>query len=164
MPADVATKTELTIALAFFIVLTLAGVALGGAAVRDFSQARASVSWPRAEGIVLSPDSGGRFRYAYVADGRSFQSSRIQFLTANFFAPPYQKPAPGGAIAVRYNPDNGAEAVLRPGGSGGVFAILISIAGLLAFVGLGGLIRTLILGQKIEEETNGETLILTRAL
>ncbi|MBI1366848.1 MAG: DUF3592 domain-containing protein [Alphaproteobacteria bacterium] len=163
MPEDAVTKVELTVALAFFILLTVAGLALGGVAVRDFGEARASVSWPRTEGVVLSPGEDGRFRYAYVADGRSYESSRIAFLTSNFLAPAYQKPAPGGAIAVRYDPEDGARAVLRPGGSGGVFAILLGLAALLAFVGLGGLIRTLILGQQIEEE-NGDTPMFGRAL
>lgn len=151
MPGDdVITKTELSVALAFFLLLALAGVWLGGVAVEDFSRARASVSWPEADGVVLSPRDN-RFRYAYVANGRSHESGRIRFLTANFLKAKFDRPPPGAPLAVRYDPENGAEAVLIAGGSGGVFALIIGLAGLLLFFGLGGLIRTIIIGRALEE-------------
>lgn len=148
---EVITKTELSVALAFFLMLALAGVWLGGVAVQDFSRARASTGWPVAEGVVLSPREKG-FRYAYVANGRSYESGRIHFLTANFLAAKFEKPDPGAALDVRYDPDRGAEAVLVPGGSGGVFALIVSFAGVLVFFGVGGLIRTIIIAREIEEE------------
>jgi hypothetical protein len=152
MPDDeVITKTELSVALAFFLLLALAGIWLGGVAVQDFARARASVSWPESDGVVLSPRENG-FRYAYVANGSSYESGRVRFLTANFLTAKFEKPQPGAPLIVRYNPENGAEAVLIAGGSGGVFALIVGLAGLLLFVGLGGLIRTILIGRALEED------------
>ncbi len=156
MPEDVALRTELTIALAFFVLMTAFGLFLGGLAVQDFAHARASVSWPTAEGVVLSGSgaaSSTKFRYAYGADGRTHESRRVRFVTANFLAPSPARPAPGEAVLVRVNPNDASLAVLQPGGSGGVFALLLGLAALLIFVGLAGLIRTLILSQSAEEAT-----------
>jgi hypothetical protein len=155
MPEDVAQRAELTIALTFFVLLTAFGLFLGGLAVQDFANARASVSWPTTEGVVLSANGKSvtpSFRYAYVADGRTHESRRIRFITANFLAPKPDRPAPGDAVIVRFDPRDAGLSVLQPGGSGGVFLLILGLAGFLIFVGLAGLIRTLILSQGAEEE------------
>lgn len=148
MPDDVLTKAELTVVLVFFFLLTAAGASLGAYAVQDFADARASVSWPRTEGVVLSA-RGGAFRYAYVADGKSRESRRARFATANRFAGAFERPAPGQSVTVRYNPARPDDAVLQPGGSGGVFALMVGLSGVLLFIGLGGLIRTLVISHEI---------------
>ncbi|MEX0644778.1 MAG: DUF3592 domain-containing protein [Parvularculaceae bacterium] len=156
MPEEVAQRTELTIALTFFVLLTAFGLFLGGLAVQDFAQARASLVWPTTEGVVLSRNGkvgAPPMRYAYVAGGRTFESSRVRFITANFLAPKSTAPAPGETVIVRFSREDARLAVLQPGGSGGVFALILGLAGVLVFVGLAGLLRTLILSQSAEEAT-----------
>ncbi|MGE0409388.1 MAG: DUF3592 domain-containing protein [Amphiplicatus sp.] len=149
-------RAELTIALAFFVALTAFGVFLCGAAVEDFAKARASADWPVAEGVVLSRrGENAALRYAYVAGGRSYESRRVRFLTANFLKAGPPAPPPGEAVAVRYDPDDAGRAVLQPGSSGAVFALLLAGAAILIFVGGAGLVRTVLLSQYAEEAAAG---------
>jgi hypothetical protein len=149
MPEESITRAELTVALAFFALLAGIGVFLGGYAVRDFAHARASMLWPRIEGVVLS-DEGARFRYAYVADGKTHESHRIRFFTAHIAQKKFERPAAGGKVTVRVSPADSQLAVIQPGGSGAIFALVAAFAGVLVFMGLGGLIRTLLLAREIE--------------
>lgn len=150
MPEESITKVELTVALAFFALLTVLGVSLGGYSVQDFARARASMLWPKVEGVVLSDESAAAFRYAYVADGKTHEARRIRFFTAHIAQKKFARPEAGGEVIVRVDPQDSRLSVIQPGGSGAVFALIAAFAGVLVFIGLGGLIRTLLLGRDLE--------------
>lgn len=150
MPEESITKGELTVALAFFALLTVLGVSLGGYAVQDFARARSSMLWPKVEGVVLSDEGAAAFRYAYVADGKTHDARRIRFFTAHVAQKKFERPGPGKKVTVRVDPADAELSVVQPGGSGAVFALFAAFAGVLVFVGLGGLIRTLLLGRDLE--------------
>lgn len=136
---------ESAVALAMFAALGLAGFWLGFNAVKDFARARASLSWPPIEGVVLSKDAedSADIRYAYVAGGHGHESRRVRFLTGLFYAAPTDRLRPGEGVTIYVDPHAPNVAVLRPGGSGLVFAAAALVAGAFAFFGLGGVIRTL---------------------
>lgn len=125
-------------ALALFGVLIFCGLLAVYASVADYSQARASRDWPTVEGILLS--GGDSVRYAWFADGRSHTGERVRFWTSAFEASgvAYQ---PGAKTKVHVSPDDGAVAVLEPGGSPILFALVLGLGGFLVFVGLAGVIR-----------------------
>jgi hypothetical protein len=150
MPEESITKAELTVALAFFALLTILGVSLGGYAVQDFARARASTQWAKVEGVVLSDEGAAAFRYAYVADGRTHEGRRIRFFTAHVAQQKFERPAPGENMTIRVAPEDARLAVIQPGGSGAVFALIAAFAGVLVFIGIGGLIRTLLIGRDLE--------------
>lgn len=147
MAAGIEERTELTVAMLFFIFLTIVGVVFSGATVRDYARARASPEWPVVEGVVLSGEGG--LRYVYMAEGRNREAHRVGFFTAGFWraAPDF---SPGDTAQVSVDPEDSAFSVLEPGGSGLVFALYLGGSAVLAFVGAGGLIRTLTLSQARE--------------
>jgi hypothetical protein len=143
MVRDAKVRAEICARTAAFLLLALAGTILGAATVRDFARARASLEWPAVDGVVLSSPENGELRYAYVAAGKTHQSSRARFATAILSSSAAPKPA-GAPIKVRVDPKRPSLSVLEPGGSAAVFAAAATGAGLLVFVGLGGMIRTLL--------------------
>ena len=150
-------ETELTVAMILFIALTITGVAFGGFIVRDFACARASESWSQVEAVVLSSESD-RFRYAYVADGSTHESSRVAFVTTGFSLRPKFEADPGDRVKARADPADASQSVILTGGSGHVFSAYAAPASLCVFIGVGGLIRTLIISR--EQEKSGEPLRL----
>jgi hypothetical protein len=133
------------VAFAMFLLLAAAGLGLFGVAVRDFARARASLAWPPVEGVVLSrsADDSADIRYVYVAAGATHESRRVRFLTGLVFPAPTDDLRPGASVTVFVDPDDASFAVLRPGGSGPLFAVAVLVASLLTFIGVGGVIRTL---------------------
>ena len=132
----------------------IAAVSAAGAfaAVKDFANARASGNWMQVEGVVLSPkeDAGAArlfawrpgLRYAYHFRGETHEGRRFAFLTrGKIGSPPSTKP--GARVIVYVSPDDPKLSVLVPGGSGRRFAIWFAAAGAVAFVGVGGLIRSM---------------------
>ncbi len=155
-------RTELGVALALFAALAALGAYAGGAAVKDFARARASVKWPSVQGVVLSKSAAdaAEIRYAYVAGGRGHESRRVRFLSGVFASAPTAHLRPGESVTVYVDPKDPETAVLRPGGSGALFAVAALTAGGLVFIGLGGVIRTLLIlwpaGSRLAEAPGAE--------
>ncbi len=131
----------------FWAACLFAAIAAGGAmaayaAVKDFAYARASGRWEQVDGVVLSPNSTkGGLRYAYFYNGEGLEGARFAFLTrGRIGAPPPTKP--GDQVMVYVAPEDPTLSVLVPGGSGRRFVIWFAGAGLIAFIGVGGLIRS----------------------
>jgi hypothetical protein len=125
-------------ALVIFGVLIFCGALAAYAAVADYAQARASRDWPVVEGAVLSGDDG--VRYSWFADGRSHTGERVRFWTASF-NPSGVAYLPGARVKVFVSPENGAVAVLEPGGSPMLFALVLGFGAFFVFIGLAGVIR-----------------------
>jgi hypothetical protein len=125
-------------ALVLFGALIFSGLIACYAAVADYAQARASRDWPSVEGTVLS--GGDTVRYAWFADGRSHTGERVRYWT-NALDPSGVAYQPGAKTKVFISPDDGAVAVLEPGGSPIVFALVLGFGGFLVFIGLAGVIR-----------------------
>lgn len=136
-------REELKGALGAFVLfgaVASAGALSAYAAVEDYARARASLSWPIVEGVVLSSDADGGARYAWFDGEASHTGERIRFWTGAV----YEKGVvfqPGKPVKVRVSPDDGSLAVIEPGGSGVVFAIALGFGAFLVFVGLAGIIR-----------------------
>ncbi len=125
-------------ALVLFGALIFSGMLASYAAVSDYALARASRDWPAIDGNILSGGEG--VRYAWFAEGRSHTGERVRFWT-NAFNPSGAAYRPGADIKVFVSPDDGAKAVLEPGGSPIVFALVLGFGGFLVFIGLAGVIR-----------------------
>ncbi len=125
-------------AIVLFGVLIFAGLVAAYAAVSDYSQARASRDWPVVDGAVLSSEKG--VRYAWFAEGRSHTGERVRYWTSAL-SPRGAAYAPGQKVKVFISPDDGAVAVLEPGGSPYLFALVLGFGGFLVFIGLAGVIR-----------------------
>lgn len=128
-------------AFILFGAIACAGTIAAYAAVEDFARARASLSWPTVEGVVLSADQqDGNVRYAWFDGAESHTGARVRFWMAAFDASG-RVYDPGDRIVLRISPDDGAVAVLEPGGSAVLFAVALFFGAFLVFVGLAGIIR-----------------------
>lgn len=128
-------------AFLLFGALVLTGSLAAYAAVEDYTYARASLSWGTVEGVVLSPASRGEdLRYAWFDGAVSHTGERVRFRSAALrdTGVVYR---PGDKVKVYVSTENGALAVLEPGGSAGLFAITLGFGAMLIFVGLAGVIR-----------------------
>jgi hypothetical protein len=152
MPELLQNRSEVTVVLVFFIVLAIVGIAVGGFFVRDYAQGRASAAWPVVDGVVLSDldGDGTRLRYAYSIAGKTYESRRTRVFSARFLKSALRDYAPGEDIQVYVNPDNHAFSVLQPGGAGGAFIFFSILSGLAVFLGLGGVVWTLVEGASAE--------------
>jgi len=137
-------REELKGALGAFILfgaVAAAGFFTAYAAVEDYARARASRNWPTVEGVILSnPEGGNEIRYAWFDGVEGHSGARIRFWTRALY-PSGETYEPGKAVTVRYSPDNGAVAVLEPGGSALIFAVALGLGAILIFVGFAGIIR-----------------------
>ncbi|MEL7487176.1 MAG: DUF3592 domain-containing protein [Pseudomonadota bacterium] len=135
-------RIEQSVRLAAFLLIFIAGAVAVSVAVSDYRNARASVSWPKVDGVVLKGAREG-IRYAYFEDGRMYKSSRVRHLTA--FLTPRAAPQArsGDTIAVYVSPHDAGEAVLQRGGSPASFAAMIGMGAALVFLGGGGFARSL---------------------
>jgi hypothetical protein len=133
------------VALGAFALMAALGAFIGAVAVKDFARARASLAWPPVVGVVLSKSAAdiADVRYAYVAGGRGHEATRVRFLTGLVFAAPTRDLRPGEEVTVFVDPGDPAFSVLRPGGSGLVFAGAAFGAAAFVFFGVAGIIRTL---------------------
>lgn len=145
MSAELKSKSDISIVLFFFTALAVFGVAGGGFFVHDYARARASVSWPAVEGIVLSQleEENARVRYVYSIGGRSYESTRERVFLSSFFAGAGREYRPGESVTVYVNPQENSYAVLQPGGAGAAFILCSLLSGLAVFFGVGGVIWAL---------------------
>ena len=128
-------------AFILFGAIAAAGFVAGFAAVEDYARARASRNWPVVEGVVLSKsEKGDAIRYAWFDGVEGHTGARVRFWTRILY-PSGATYEPGDAVKVRYSPDNGALAVLEPGGSAMIFAVVLGAGALLVFTGFAGIIR-----------------------
>lgn len=128
-------------AFLLFGALVLTGALAAYAAVEDYTYARASLRWRTVEGVVLSPASNGEeLRYAWFDGAVSHTGDRARFRSAVLreTGVVYR---PGDKVKVYVSPENGALAVLEPGGSAALFAVTLGFGAMLIFVGLAGVIR-----------------------
>ena len=152
-------REDLKGALGAFILfgaIAAAGLFAGFAAVEDYARARASRNWPVVEGVILSKsESGDAIRYAWFDGVEGHTGARIRFWTRILY-PSGASYAPGDAVKVRYSPDNGALAVLEPGGSALIFAFVLGFGAILVFVGLAGIIRLTMILDGLWSAARGE--------
>lgn len=145
MEETVKNRSDVSIVLLFFIFLSIFGVSAAGFIVDDYARARASQSWPVYEGIILSHREGGdKLRYVYSINGRSHESSRLNFFTGVFSSGEHPVYGPGETVSVYVDPGNPSFSVLYPGGSGFLFIVCCLVTGAFVFFGFGGIVRTLL--------------------
>src|SRR3990167_1618963 len=137
-------REELKGALGAFILfgaIAAVGFLAGFAAVEDYARARASRNWPVVEGVVLSKSENGKaIRYAWFDGVEGHTGARVRFWTRILY-PSGAVYEPGDSVKVRYSPENGALAVLEPGGSAMIFAAVLGVGAILVFTGFAGIIR-----------------------
>lgn len=136
-------KDDLQGALGAFILfgfVAALGVVAAYAAVEDYARARASRHWQTVEGVVLSNEGDGAIRYAWFDGAQSHTGERVRFWTGVLNASGAVYDA-GARVEVRVSPDDGAVAVIEPGGSAVLFVIVLAFGGFLVFLGLAGVIR-----------------------
>lgn len=145
MTAELRTKSDVSIVLIFFSVLAVLGVTSGGFVVQDYARARASVSWPAYDAIVLSQLEGAqeKVRYVYSVNGRSYESTRERVFTASFLKGAGAAYLPGETIEVYVNPQDHSYAIVYPGGAGVAFVLFSILCGACVFFGVGGIVWTL---------------------
>ncbi|MBI4409487.1 MAG: DUF3592 domain-containing protein [Gemmatimonadetes bacterium] len=112
------------------IVLVLAGAAFAAWQLVWWSRARASRSWPRAEGVILRAEAKRRrgfgsaayrvrIEYRYTVGNTIYRSTRIRFGLLRAHADRAQallaRYDQGAHVTVRYDPHEPARAVLEPG-------------------------------------------------
>lgn len=137
-------RARISVILVFFTALAIFGAAAVGAAVNDYARARASLSWPVAEGVVLEARKSAPVRYIYSVDGMPYEATRIGFFTGRLRRPDVQEPlTPGARVDVYVSPREPSFSVLRPGGAGWLFALVFLAGGLGVFIGIGGIVRTI---------------------
>ncbi len=138
-------RSDITVILVFFISLAIAGVIGGGFFVRDYAHARASVSWPQVDGVVLSQlgDGPKRLRYAYSIGGRTYESHRERFFAARFSKSEARAYFPGETLTVYVDPQHHTVSVLKTGGAGAAFVFFSLLSGACIFFGVGGVVWTL---------------------
>lgn len=137
-------RSAITYVLVLFVTLAIVGVLAGGFFVKDYARARASLSWPSTEGVVLSDLKGdsARVRYVYAFAGRSYQSKRERVFLAQFMKVSSRNYQPGDTVTVYVNPADPSFSVLLPGGAGIAFVVFSVLSGVLIFIGIGGIIWT----------------------
>ncbi|WDI30598.1 DUF3592 domain-containing protein [Hyphococcus flavus] len=140
MSAELKSKSDISIVLFLFTALAVFGVAGGGYFVHDYARARASVSWPAVDGIVLSQldDEHAKVRYVYSIGGRSYEATRERMFLSRLFSEKERDYRPGEKVTVYVNPQDHGFAVLRPGGAGVAFILCSILSGLAVFFGFGG--------------------------
>ncbi|NOX83957.1 MAG: DUF3592 domain-containing protein [Alphaproteobacteria bacterium] len=138
-------RSDITVILVLFISLAIAGVLGGGFIVRDYAHARASVSWPQVDGVVLSQlgDGSKRLRYAYSIGGRTYESHRERFFTGRFSKSQALEYFPGETLTVYVDPQHHTFSVLKTGGAGAAFVLFSLFSGACIFFGVGGVVWTL---------------------
>ncbi|MHA7872602.1 MAG: DUF3592 domain-containing protein [Hyphococcus sp.] len=145
MRSEIENRSDLSIVLVFFGALAVMGLFAGGFVVQDYARARASASWPTANGVILSrlEGAGAGLRYAYSMDGRSYESGRERVFLARFLAKPSPDRNPGDTVTVFVSPKDHGYALLYPGGAGVAFVIFSIVSGGCVFFGIGGIVWAL---------------------
>lgn len=128
-------------AFILFGAVASAGFLAAYAAVEDYARARASLGWPPIMGVILSHDQeAGEVRYAWFDGEQSHVGERVRFWTGALQASGavYE---PGAQVKLHVSPEDGGLAVIEPGGSSSLFAIVLGFGAFLVFIGLAGVIR-----------------------
>jgi len=127
-------------AFVLFGVIALAGVIVAYASVSDYAEARASLSWPKVDGVILTDSDGDGVRYSWFDGERSHVGNRVRFSTAAI-TPDGRLYQPGERVLVHISPADSSRAVLEPGGDPFLFAAGLGGGAFLVFLGLAGVIR-----------------------
>ena len=102
-----------------------------------------SLDWPMAEGEITRSERRRansrlkRLEYRYAVAGQEYTGWRAAYVRVPYWRPTYKLYRPGRAVAVRYDPENPAEAVLEPGAP--VVGVLTDALVPLLLVGFGGI-------------------------
>jgi len=148
------------VALLFLVV----GIGVGIFGWLQLGKARASLSWPTADGVIMQSDvrrerrwvKTGKHRrekitykadvdYIYTVNGQEYSADRISYggthssssrVTADQITSQYPR---GKKVTVSYDPQDPGEAVLEPGVSIGVYGTLAAGV-LIALVGVAAVI------------------------
>ncbi len=141
------------------IFLLLIGVPLSIGGAVNFVHAKASMSWPAVNGVVDRSDivegSGRRgnrtykaeINYSYIVDGQRYHGNKCTTLETRWTSPAgaarVQSQYPvGAAVDVFYDPQDPARAVLEPGVTVSIWAVLVG--GLVSLaVGIGTVVGPL---------------------
>ncbi len=135
----------LGVGLLALFAFTSVGFAVQG--VQDLRSARRSAEWPSTRGVVISasikpssvPLSVGTaaIRYRYSVGDRTYESTRVAFSRVAGTLDLVRKYRTGSEVAVHYDAEQPAVAVLEPGGSllSLSAAFYVAIASLLATLG-----------------------------
>lgn len=135
----------------------IGGLVLGGLIILMWSfmrkQAQASLQWPATPGkivdsrLVIKEDADGdesteaRVTYAYMVEGKPFESNRVSIGGRSARSIVVQYPL-GADVQVYYDPAKPSSAVLEPGGSGLTFLLIVGIA-----VAVGGVVIGVLKGR-----------------
>lgn len=128
----------------FAVILTLCGAGLVGAGLAALRRSRAARHWPQAAGTIVasevaadtrhedSPMYRPTIRYRYAAPGGEFTADQLSATGRSYGRPGAARRVVEGfpvgrTVMVRYNPVNPAEALLEPGGVGGLWFILCGL-------------------------------------
>ncbi len=139
-------------AFVLFGAVATAGFLVAYAAVEDYARAKASLGWTSVEGVILSREEGEEgVRYAWFDGDEARTGDRVRFWTGALAASGavYQ---PGQRVALRVSPEDGRVAVIEPGGSSALFAIVLAFGAFLVFIGLAGVIRLAMLVDGLRPE------------
>lgn len=141
---------QTAIVIGFFGLFLGFGVLAAVDLVLEVRRGLAARDWPVAEGTVVlatsrAPNSSlKRLEYAYAVDGTEYSSTKAAFVRVPYTNPLHEVYERGQAVAVRYDPDDPARAVLEPGAPAlGVLAeavvplVMLSLGGAGLFYGLG---------------------------
>jgi len=125
------------------ILLLIAAVVVGYAAVRMIGLARSSQRWPTSRGRVLRSeifDGRAVIRYAYTVDGAEYEGRDVAagdwpYRTARRAAHRLQRYPMGALVSVYYDPSQPSVAILKPGLAPEVFYLPV-LGSLLALTSL----------------------------
>jgi len=151
----------------FILVFAGAGAFLIYQSIRSRQKAEVSQSWPATSGQITdarvahhtSTDSEGdrsdhytpKVSYTYQASGQTYEGSKIGFGMQQSFGSAAKAQATlarfpmGGQVAVYYDPNNPAEAVLERKAGGSTMSLILGIVFLLVSLCLGCPVLTVVI-------------------
>lgn len=123
---------EVLARVAAVVIIGAVGAALLPQAVQPLTRDARTMNFPRAEGVITASEpltqEGSRTRnwklaYSYTVDGKNYAGTRYAFTEPTWYYPEdiarLTAAFPAGArVPVAYNPDDPADAALRPGQPG----------------------------------------------
>lgn len=111
------------------LVQAVVGLIVSAYGVRSFRRARASVTWPGAEGKITASEviTDGeaarlpKIRYEYLVNGQPFTGDRLKVghknfaMTGNLAQTAVERYPAGARVRVFFNPDKPTQSALEPG-------------------------------------------------